>query len=292
MRRSLSCSSACISKSIGPLGFLRGKRRGMGTDGNAGHHWVIQVTGWSLRFGILPIVLHLLFFAGCAGPKPGARQENQRATDEAGFLFTGVLVQAAQKGDDETLMKMIKGGTDVNAPMPWAAKGGGRGYSALYAAAEKGHTSTVRLLLENGARPGTSPGPGSCCPGWTPLMIAAAERHAPTVAMLLNAGADPDAQNRLGPTAPMFAASYDEVEIVQALLDHAAKLDTVPTDGMGLTALMAAVRGGHLEVVTLLLDRGVNTAIKDACGTAALGWAKQRGVSTIVRLLEARGAET
>jgi len=55
-------------------------------------------------------------------------------------------------------------------------------------------------------------------------------------------------------------------------------------DGDG-TALMLAVRSGHLELVRELLDRGAEIHAKDADGKTALGWASRTNHQDVVREL-------
>lgn len=53
----------------------------------------------------------------------------------------------------------------------------------------------------------------------------------------------------------------------------------------GLTALMAAVSGGHLDVVKLLIERGAKQNLKDANGHTALDRARQVRAQEIVAFL-------
>ncbi len=53
----------------------------------------------------------------------------------------------------------------------------------------------------------------------------------------------------------------------------------------GLTALMAAAAGGHLEVVKFLIQAGANQNLKDANGRTALERARQAGAKEIVAFL-------
>lgn len=57
----------------------------------------------------------------------------------------------------------------------------------------------------------------------------------------------------------------------------------------GLTALMAATSGGHIEVVKFLLQIGADPSKKDAYGSTALDRAKQADAKDIVALLQPRG---
>ncbi len=200
------------------------------------------------------------------------------------------LMQAVWIGDDNGIKRQLNNGSDVNGA--WVSSEGwiGKGYTPIYIAAEKGWTSTVNLLLSNGANPNEQFAPDSSCPGWTPLMITAANRHADTVVALLRAGSGVDMKNSLGRTALMYAALYGDVQIVKALLDHRADANILPADKTGRPALSSAAMNGHLEVVRLLLDKGADASIRDKEGKTALGWAKKRGFTAVSDLLEAKGA--
>lgn len=94
-------------------------------------------------------------------------------------LFKSViaLVDAAGKGDNETLKVLVEKGTPVNG----LDEGGN---SALAAAAYAGKTDTVKLLLEKGANPNIKKADGE-----TPLSLATAQKHAEIVTLLNEAAA-------------------------------------------------------------------------------------------------------
>ena len=54
---------------------------------------------------------------------------------------------------------------------------------------------------------------------------------------------------------------------------------------MGETALHAAARNGHLDVVRLLLDSGAQKNVTSKAGATALHVAAQKGHSQVVQLL-------
>ena len=59
------------------------------------------------------------------------------------------------------------------------------------------------------------------------------------------------------------------------------------TDAAGDTALLAAARAGHAEVVLQILQRGANPAVANSLGDTALHWACYRGdVGVAAKLLE------
>ena len=66
-------------------------------------------------------------------------------------------------------------------------------------------------------------------------------------------------------------------------------LPTPATTG-DVSALMLAARGGHADVVTLLLDRGVRVNDRDWRERSALDYAREAGRDEIAQLLKSRGA--
>lgn len=88
----------------------------------------------------------------------------------------------------------------------------------------------------------------------TPLMRAAQEGHISTVKLLLEYKASVNTQNKKGMTALMFAAQRGHLHICQLLINNKADLD-VETDESS-TALLLACTRGHVAVVQKLLAAG------------------------------------
>lgn len=69
-----------------------------------------------------------------------------------------------------------------------------------------------------------------------------------------------------GWTALHLAAHYGQLEIVTALIEAGAKLDTLSRNAEGNTPLMAAVAGGNLSIIQLLVEKGADPTQSDASG--------------------------
>jgi ankyrin repeat protein len=129
--------------------------------------------------------------------------------------------------------------------------------TALQAAAERGHLSMVRYLVE---KKEANVNTGHYGQSWrSALQAAAGGGHLQVVEMLIKAGAQVNkpAWGYSGRTALQAAAEYGDLKVVDLLLEHNAKIIPTPTfspDG-GLSALAAAAKGGHLAVVDRLLER-------------------------------------
>jgi ankyrin repeat protein len=145
--------------------------------------------------------------------------------------------------------KLLSDGVNVNACV---SENG----TALIAASIGGHLKIVKLLLRKGAdvNAGTRE-------GWTPLMCAARQGHVEIVSLLIDHGADVNARwhypRDIRATALSMASevkSERHLEIMNLLLDSGACISTGVE--IGFTALSAASWNGNLEAVKLLLDRG------------------------------------
>jgi ankyrin repeat protein len=101
----------------------------------------------------------------------------------------------------------------------------------------------------------------------TALMYAAAGGHLEVVRQLLKAGADVKAVDKVMSrddggqnTALHYAASQSNVAVVEELLNAGADLNALTKEATnrGWTPLNYALRGGHRDVVQLLVNRGAN----------------------------------
>ncbi|XP_073327435.1 cortactin-binding protein 2 isoform X2 [Pagrus major] len=132
--------------------------------------------------------------------------------------------------------------------------------SALFAAAQNGHTECVKLLLSSG-----SPADVSHENGFTPLHFAAAHGHSSCVEVLLAAGAAVDSSAAGGQTSLFLACEAGRLDCARVLLSAGADRSRTTTDGC--TALHAAVRSGHVDTLRHLLchpTQGESTVTPDA----------------------------
>jgi hypothetical protein len=154
------------------------------------------------------------------------------------------LIIAAKDGDLPAVQNLLTNDALVNAK--------NYGATALWMAAEEGHTEIVRLLLERGADANTK----EDISGFTALMSASVNGHTEIVALLLEKGADLNAKaTSNGTTALIMAAEEGHMEVVKLLLSKNADVKVKRTTD-GVTALSAASRKGHMETVELLEKAG------------------------------------
>jgi ankyrin repeat protein len=182
--------------------------------------------------------------------------------------------------------------------------------SALFPAIRDGDLAAVKALLATKQNLNAQDNTGT-----TALMQAALNADVEMMKLLVIRGADLNAQNASGATALLW--SLHEPDKVKLLLDHGAKVSeaavfaavvipgasrTVTMLGEkgadfnlsrgGFTPLMAATRGGDIETIRYLLDRGADARAKSLSGyTALFGAASWPGNAQIVRLLLQKGAD-
>lgn len=169
------------------------------------------------------------------------------------FLLSGCvspLVPAISGGDTEKVKQLLDAGTDVNATLLYDEFGNPLNLSPVQFAAARGQTDVVRLLIEKGARAGTT----GCDVKGDVLLTAAMNGKADTLLWALDQGADINGY-----------------------------------DAKGRTALTWSAVKGHSACVSLLLSRGADAGRMDNAGKDVYQYAWERGDFNMASLIMASG---
>ena len=153
-------------------------------------------------------------------------------------------------------------------------------YAEILKAVERGDTETTQRLLERGAPPDAVDDTGT-----TLLGLADRGGDLDMVNLLLAKGAKVDAANVNGDTPILWASLYGHGEIVKRLYAKGARLDRP-----GWNPLHYAAFGGHLDVMEVLLDLGVDANVRSANQSTPLIMAVRNRKPEAVRLLLDKGA--
>jgi hypothetical protein len=155
--------------------------------------------------------------------------------------------------------------------------------------AATGDDSALRLATQQG-RALTKAGANASADGWAELLCAAEEGHESCVRALLEAGADVDAKSDDGSTALMMACTYHAEGCVHALIDAGANVDLA--DKEGYTALMLACSEHATGYVRALIDAGAAINAQNMIGwTALMMTCEESGGEEILAMLIEAGAD-
>ena len=226
-----------------------------------------------------------------------ASRANINAVSTKGWTALRIAVR---RQDARTVKQLIRNGADINHLSP-------DGWTALNEASYQGQKAIIRILLQGGADTEMrSPH------DWTPLMQACHKGDEAAVRLLHGAGANMEATSAHHETAILLAAGGGHTNIVRMLLKYGcapepswaknqnnnsnevsqkakARRTREPEDKVhvrGLTPLMFASQGGHVEIAQLLLERNVNTEARSPHGKTALEIARENERIDLVLILE------
>jgi ankyrin repeat protein len=175
-------------------------------------------------------------------------------------------------GDDQLVVFSESQGTDR---YPWALQFEGRRY-VLPSDAPARALDLLKAYLaaaEVNVAPGRPEEPPPPPPGRrralaSELAAATSRGDVARVRRLLSAGADPSrGDDATGVSAVHAASGIGHAEVLALFADAGAALDAL--DFEGRTPLVLAARGGHAEVVRILLQRGARSQISGALREAA-----------------------
>ncbi|XP_071494843.1 fibronectin type 3 and ankyrin repeat domains 1 protein-like [Diadema setosum] len=160
------------------------------------------------------------------------------------------------------------------------------GYTPLMAAAQRGLTDMVELLISHGADVIMQNGSGKDA-----LMLACFAGHLKVVRQLRAQGASWDTKDLGGSTALHWAVDGGNKDVVQWAIMDGSKID-VRDSSSGWTPLMrCAAIGGNHEIGEVLLNAGANVNIKDRDHKTPLMIAALNGHQKLVQVMVEKGAD-
>ena len=200
------------------------------------------------------------------------------------------LGRAAAAGRVEAAVKLLALGAALEAV-------NNDGDSPLHQAALAGKADMVAALLARGASTVSINKRGNAA-----LSLACCSGSFTAVGLLLDAGADVAAVNKSGDSPLALASWLGKTKVVELLLERGANVNTAIGDGrtplmlasergyedvvfklcqqamlnvnavdaQGNTALLKAVRGGHMSIAVALLEAGADKSVVNKRGRAAL----------------------
>ena len=156
----------------------------------------------------------------------------------------------------------------------------------LHQAARKGHKEIVSVLLDAG------------CPidvvsseGRSALHFAARSGAVDVIGVLVEGGLDVNIEDNVGCTPLHWASTCGELETVRELLRLGANSSMTVVAGNYGTPLHVAARGGHKEVMSVLLDAGCPIDVVNSEGRSALHYAAGGGAVEVIGALVERGLD-
>ncbi|MFF2449128.1 ankyrin repeat domain-containing protein [Neobacillus sp. NPDC058068] len=224
----------------------------------------------------------ILLLQGCVSSISGEPQKQEKEREIMNEGLNKQLLQAAKRGEADTLSKLIKNGADINAQ-------DSRGRTAIMNATYSNDVETAKILIKKGANVNIQDDIKN-----SPFLYAGAEGYLDILELTIKAGADPTITNRYGGTALIPASEHGYVDVINVLLTQ-TDIDVNHINNLGWTALLEAIilNNGdkkQQQTVQLLIEHGANVNIPDNDNVTPLQHAREKGFKEIEKILLKAGA--
>lgn len=183
------------------------------------------------------------------------------------------LFGAFSQGNVEILKRLIEAKADVAARNI-------DGSSVLHYIGKYTTPELVREVVKAGADVN-----GKGREGWTPLAAAVGAGKLEVVELLLKNGAEPNVMSQHAMTPLMLAISAKNADMVRLLLTNGAKAVRLPEAPVWQHPVVAAAKHDEIEIMQVLLDRGVDLSVTNDKGYTSLHYAVATMNGPMVELL-------
>ncbi|XP_067668012.1 serine/threonine-protein phosphatase 6 regulatory ankyrin repeat subunit B-like [Haliotis asinina] len=218
--------------------------------------------------------LHAACYMGNMAAVRRLLSQDQSDINRVGGLWDMTpVVTAALQGHRDMVELLVSRGADVSLVDVYCD-------NILHYACVGGDRTTVEFVLSLDAVDVNSRGGV----GRTPVMAAALGGHRDVVELLVSRGADVSLVDHDGDNILHVACEGGDRTTVEFVLSLDA-VDVNSRDGGGWTPVMAAARGGHRDVVELLVSRGADVSLVDVYGDNILHVACEGGDRTTVEFV-------
>jgi ankyrin repeat protein len=257
--------------------------KGSGMGERSRKRYVLRRPPPGVTKGAIPAAVLDAFLGGLASAPVLNRPYRPRLEHTDDYPYLSITVG---KGEDRVVVFSESQGVER---IPWALQTDGRRYLIPSDAPARAFDLVRAYLPVNEVQvdpraPNEMPPPGGRAARAYELRAATQRGEVAEVRRLLAAGADPVyLDDETGESAVHVAAAAGRADLIALFADFGVVLDTA--DYRGFTPLVAAAVAGHLDVVRLLLQRGVRSDLGEALIQAALA-----GRLEIVQALVGAGA--
>ncbi|WP_028391145.1 ankyrin repeat domain-containing protein [Bacillus cihuensis] len=225
----------------------------------------------------------ILLLQGCMSNISGEPKKEEKEKEIVGEELNKQLLQAAERGEANTISELIKKDANINAQ-------DSKRRTATMIATYNNDVETAKVLINAGADVNIQDDMKN-----NPFLYAGAEGYIDILKLTIEAGVDPAITNRYGGTALIPASEHGYVDVIKELLTH-TDIDVNHINNLGWTALLEAIilNNGdekQQQTVQLLLEHGADLNIPDNDKVTPLQHAREKGFKEIEKILIKAGAK-